>query len=147
VRDFRDMVASILAFNRKRGEPMFGRDLAASDEEYVRGHLKGSATTLAEGWKERSDSAFLVRYEDLVLNPHDVLPPLLRFLDLEAGDARVDEMLAATAGSDARGQKVHKTTSSAAESVGRWRKSLSPALIEACQDAFAEELQLFGYSA
>ncbi len=35
VRDFRDMVASILAYNAKRGYTAFGREHVDNDEEYI----------------------------------------------------------------------------------------------------------------
>ncbi len=40
VRDFRDMVCSILAFDRKRGYPGFGRPEGKSDTDYVRDELQ-----------------------------------------------------------------------------------------------------------
>ena len=68
VRDFRDMVCSVLAFNEKRGVTGFGRAEASSDMEYVE-RLGGWAASLMRAWERRRERAHLVRYEDLVLDP------------------------------------------------------------------------------
>ena len=45
VRDFRDMVSSILAFNAKRGARGFGRAAAETDAGYVTAWSDGGYTT------------------------------------------------------------------------------------------------------
>ena len=51
VRDFRDMLASRLAFNRKTDNVRFGREEAATDEEYVNGPMRDHVATLLESWR------------------------------------------------------------------------------------------------
>ena len=100
---------------------------------------------LAKAWRERSDSAHLVRYEDLVLNGHETLRSVLGYLDLDAGQDQIERMLAAGSENGDR-QLIHRTTAKTADSVGRWRKDLSPELTEACESAFGEALETFGYA-
>ena len=54
VRDFRDMLCSVIAFNRKRGWDAFGRSEGGDDAEYVRTTLRQSGAaarqTAAQGW-------------------------------------------------------------------------------------------------
>ena len=84
VRDFRDMVCSMLAFNEKRGVSGFGRAEADSDMEFVE-TLGGQATSLARAWERRRDRAHLVRYEDLVLDPERALAGLLDHVGVDSG--------------------------------------------------------------
>ena len=84
VRDFRDMVSSILSFNAKRGVQGFGRGNATSDAAYV-ASLGDWANRLVQAWERRRDSAHLVRYEDLVLDPERALGELLAYLGVDSG--------------------------------------------------------------
>ena len=68
VRDFRDMVASMLAFNAKRGRrELLGLDLAANDADYVLEQVRNAVLRLVHAWKRRGRQGHLVRYEDLAL--------------------------------------------------------------------------------
>ena len=54
VRDFRDMMASIIAANRKwEGPPRFGRADAASDEEHVR-RFRRFVADIVGSWRRRA---------------------------------------------------------------------------------------------
>ena len=90
VRDFRDMVFSILAFDRKRGYSGFGRPEGVSDEDYVRMELRKMALNLRKSWITRKDRAHLVRYEDLVCKPDETARGILEYLELDASDEQVD---------------------------------------------------------
>lgn len=52
VRDFRDMVCSVLAFNRKRGFQAFDRERVETDEECVR-VVRHRVAKLYEQWRDR----------------------------------------------------------------------------------------------
>jgi Sulfotransferase family len=146
VRDFRDMVASILDFNRRQGVVRgFPRGEADSDVEYVGTHLAAAVVEFANAWRERSDWAHLVKYEDLVLRPHETLRSVLRYLDLDATEDELERMLAAGT-ENSEWQAIHRTTATATDSVGRWRTDLSPELIETCESEFGEALETFGYT-
>ena len=145
VRDFRDMLASIFAYNARMGQLSFQRDLADSDEEYVRKFLGRDLSTLLRGWRHRGDRAFLVRYEDLALNPEETLTALLGYLDLHADGPVLDRILAGPGEASKAKERQHRTSASLTESMGRWRKDLDPELIAVCEDVFGEALLEFGY--
>ena len=143
VRDFRDMVSSILSFNAKRGAAGFGRAGSGSDADYV-SSLGGWATGLVRAWERRRDSAHLVRYEDLVLDQERTVAGILDYLGIDSGTqtvaalrARMDEELPELAD--------HATSDGPEASVGRWRQDLGPDLVEHCERALAPALATFGY--
>jgi hypothetical protein len=141
VRDFRDMIASIFAFNVKRGFQGFGRDRAASDQEYVSEWISESVASFVRAWQSRSAGAHLVRYEDLVQRPRETLVSTLDYLELDTPAGVVDEMLESL---DAPESEVHRTTGAEA-SIGRWRRDLPDDLKEACERVLGPALDEFGY--
>jgi hypothetical protein len=143
VRDFRDMVSSILSFNAQRGAAGFGRAGSGSDADYV-SSLGGWATGLLRAWERRRGSAHLVRYEDLVLDQERTVAGILEYLGIDSTSrtvaalrARIDEELPELAD--------HATSDGPEASVGRWRRDLSPDLVEHCDRALAPALAAFGY--
>jgi hypothetical protein len=143
VRDFRDMVASILAYNERRSFAGFGRDRFASDADYVSGWVADSVARFVRDWRARSEHAHLLRYEDLLERPREAVGEMLDDLGLEHGDATLDAMLASLSAPDS---DSHRTTS-APDSIGRWSRDLAPDVQEACAGAFKAALAEFGYEA
>ena len=143
VRDFRDMVCSILAFNEQRGVSGFGRAEADSDVDFVE-TLGGQATSLARAWERRQDRAHLVRYEELVLDPARALAGLLDHVGVDSRPDTVRAMLGQLE-EDIPELREHATSDSAQSSIGRWRTDLDPGLAEACERAFGPALEQFGY--
>jgi hypothetical protein len=143
VRDFRDVVCSILAFIEKRGHTGWGRDRAESDSDWIR-QFTSQAEAIRGQWEARSDKAHLVRYEDLILRPIPTVIRLLEYLDLPA-----DESTAGTLLEDAArgmpGVEQHRTARDPASSVGRWRRDLPPDLLRACDESLGPALGAFGY--
>jgi hypothetical protein len=144
VRDFRDMVASMFAYDVKRGRRGFRRDHAPGDREYVLDEVRTSVDALVRTWHRRSERTLLLRYEDLVLEPHETVPALLAHLGLAAAPETVEQMVATLFDRD-RGAEGHRTVSDPRESIGRWQRDLSDELIAACEDALAPSLETFGY--
>lgn len=143
VRDFRDMLCSIFAFNAKRGFAAFGREQARSDEEYV-WQIRESAVRLLESWRRRSQDALLIRYEDLVTNPHRALATTLGYLGLHSSKDAVQGVLD-HAGADASELAQHRTTSDAIQSIGRWERDLPNELHAVAADALDDIVAEFGY--
>ncbi len=143
VRDFRDMVASILAFNRKRGVLGFGEGGAHDPLDYV-DRLGGWAEGLVRRKGRRGARAYVVRYEDLVRQPRATLAGLLEHLRVDATDGAVERMIAA-AGTEMPELAEHATSSDAEASIGRWRKDLGDELERASERAFGTALEAFGY--
>ena len=138
VRDFRDMACSALAYGRRRGAPGFGREAVGSDEEYIRGPLLRQARVMLDHWRRLG--GYLLRYEDLVLEPTETLGRMLSHLGLDAGEPTIDAMVSgASRGGD------HQTASSTSASMGRWRTELSDSHIELFGEGFDELFEAFGY--
>jgi hypothetical protein len=145
VRDFRDRLSSVLAWNERQGHPGFGRELVTSDAEFITSRLRIEAQSLLQHWRNRADEAHLVRYEDLVLEPRRTLADILAHLGLPHDESTVDLTLdrAREAGS---GLDAHRTAADALSSIGRWGHDLDPSLIALCEREFAEVLEEFGYA-
>jgi hypothetical protein len=142
VRDFRDMLCSIIAFNRKRGYEAFGRAEAGSDREYVETTVANSARRLLRRLRERGEAAHLVRYEDLIQEPAATLEAMMRFLGL---DADAEAVAATLKRAESESLDEHRTTAAASASVSRWKQDLSPELAEVCAEVLDPVLIEFGY--
>src|SRR5215213_8935789 len=144
VRDFRDMVASMRAYNARKGFGDFGRETAQSDADWL-ADLRRGVVALRDAWRERGDPSNLVRYEELVRDPQATLPPLLTFLGLETTPETVTHLIAAAA-PDAPELRGHATACSPDASIGRWQRDLPPELLVAIEETFGDFLEEFGYA-
>lgn len=145
VRDFRDMIASMRAYNERKAFGDFGRRVAESDAEWV-ANLQRGVVALRDAWRERGEPGTLVRYEDLVLQPETALPPIFAYLGLEATPETVARSIAAAA-PDAPALRGHGTAASPRASIGRWRQDLPPDLQPIVAESFGDLLHDFGYEA
>src|SRR5262245_34515957 len=141
VRDFRDMVCSVLAFNQKRGYAGFGREKFNSDEDWIR-NLRVGMLLLLKSWKTRCASGRLLRYEDLILRPREALTSLLAYAELDCSPSVVDRIIQTASETELR---QHRTTEDPADSMGRWRRELTKSQVAACEEAFGDVLLAFGY--
>ena len=144
VRDFRDMVCSILSFNKKLGYDSFGRQLADSDAKFIR-QLRDSAVRTLEHWRERGERAHLLRYEDLILRPEPTLKAALEYLGLDSSPEVVAATLQRATALTPELQHGHSTSKDPAASIGRWRRDLDDGLKRECAEAFGDVLVQFGY--
>jgi hypothetical protein len=138
VRDLRDVVCSIFASSAKRGV----RELPADRSRYIVEDVKRRVAAAMHAWLARSDRAHLVRYEELMLEPHRVLRDLLDYLGLDSSDEAVEAMQA-YAERPLAAMDDHRTTPDPRASIGRWRHELTPELVQTCERALAA----FGYTA
>jgi Sulfotransferase family len=143
VRDFRDMVCSIIAFNKKRGVQGFGREAAASDLDYV-ASLGRWAEGLQTAYERRAGSAIVIRYEDLVLEPRPTLEAMLDHIGVDSGSGVLDAMVEAL-GRELGELRGHRTSADPRSSIGRWREDLGDELGRACEESFGSALEAFGY--
>jgi hypothetical protein len=146
VRDFRDVACSIFAFGDKRGRRWYANQEVMTEEECIRRLLRDEALGLLEAWSERSEAAHLIRYEDLVLSPNDVLPGLFAYLGVDASAETVAQVVADGARLDPELEDAHRTSAPAEASVGRWRRDLDPALARVCEEELQHVLTAFGYA-
>jgi hypothetical protein len=143
VRDFRDLICSVLAFNEKRGIVDFGRAQFETDEEYVR-WIGRNAKRLANAWKARQPTSYLVRYEELASRPVETLTDVLAYLGLDQNPKLVAAIVrGAFEHPDVTG---HRTSRSVEESIGRWRRELPDSLRPAVREELNESLSEFGYA-
>jgi hypothetical protein len=142
VRDFRDVLVSVLAFNEKRGTVDFGRERFQSDEEYV-AWIRMGADWLVTAWKDRQDESHLVRYEDLATRPAETLGAALTYLGVDHSA----ELVAALVRGAFEHPEVdgHRTTRSIEDSVGRWRRDLPRGLRSAVHRELDGPLAELGY--
>jgi hypothetical protein len=143
VRDFRDMVTSILAFNRMRGVQGFGESAADTAVGYV-DRLAQWADGLVRSLARRRASAHVLRYEDLVREPQATLAGLLEYLEVDSGEAEITQMLDSLR-TEMPELAEHRTSSDSAASIGRWRTELDDELKQACGRSFGAALEAFGY--
>lgn len=144
VRDFRDMVRSILAFDAKRGYQGFRREGGKTDEAYIREDLGREVRDFCESWRSRAASSHLVRYEDLTMKPAETLAGILDYLELPSTAATIEGVLARAA-EDEPEAGAHRTSASLDQSIGRWREEGGDSIGALCEEVFAEALELFGY--
>jgi hypothetical protein len=143
IRDFRDIVCSVMAFNAKRGFASFGRERVTNDADYIRG-LRVGTLHLYRSWLERRERALFIRYEDVVLRPLESLKRILEYLDLNASTTTINDIIESASLTMPELEK-HRTSRSPAESIARWRRDLSPELKRVCDETFGEVLREFGY--
>jgi len=144
VRDFRDMLCSVIAFTRKRGWDSFGRTEGGDDAEYVRTTLRESGEILSGRLKRAAARPCLVRYEDLVLDPEPALAALFAELGLSA-DPELVAMTVRRAKEDTAAMDHHRTSSDPAASIGRWRQDLPEEIAQICEEELGALLHEFGY--
>lgn len=139
VRDFRDMLASALAFNSKRGLLEFGRERVNNDYEFV-SEVRRNAETLLGSWREHS---ILVRYEDMVRTPVDAMADVYGQLGLDASLSTPEDIV--TLGSWNEAAAEHGTSSGPTSSIGRWEREFSGEMKERAKAELGPVLEAFGY--
>ena len=144
VRDFRDMLCSIRAFNAKRGSIGFNRDKVDNEEQYIN-RLGREAQQLLRSWKSRCNRACLVRYEDLISQPNEILQRVLTYLKIDAGRSTIEEMLQ-RARVDTPEMEAHRTSGNTQQSIARWHNDLDRDSKVLCEQVFGDTLKEFGYS-
>lgn len=144
VRDFRDVICSAKSFNEKRNSVSFGRELVSDDFEWVE-HISSTGIKLmAKALEERRDTAFLIKYENLITQPEKVLREVFEYLEIDASEHVVKAVIA---GASAKNEtmEAHRTTKNPADSIGRWRRDMSEDMQKLCAQEMGPMLALFGY--
>jgi hypothetical protein len=146
VRDPRDVACSIFAFQRKRQTKWFWGTDVWTDEEVIREPLGNDVGLLTHCWEQRAETGHLMRYEDLITDPHRALAAVFQHLGVDASAATVAGVVERAGRLDESRRASHVTSADATHSVGRWRNELSPSLLRACDEAFAPAMEAFGYA-
>lgn len=144
VRDPRDTLASVRAFDNKRGFGEFAGQLVETDKQLV-GLIRNSILDLTRLWKSRSQYGTLVRYEDLVHSPTKQIRALLNAMELDSSANIVDAMV--KAGNEiTTNVNAHRTSPDVGSSIGRWKRDLEPRVQKICDEAFGGLLDELGGS-
>jgi hypothetical protein len=153
VRDFRDMALSIIEFDARRGFAGFDRPANVSDEEYIRGVLGQMVRGLTASWASRAGHAHLVRYEDLVSRPLEVLGGIAEYLGVDGSSETLENVLAkgsekvpnlTGAAYELSEIQTHRTVEDPNATIGRW-KNCDESFQALTQEVFGEALSTFGY--
>jgi hypothetical protein len=144
VRDFRDRLSSVFAWNERHGDHGFGHDAEMSKRRYLTERVLVDAHDLLERWQRQSERAHLLRYEDLVVEPHATLAALFDYLDIDSDPVTVDTVLEMAA-QPSELSDSHRTVDDPIQTIGRWRRDLPPELAQEASDILAPVLGAFGY--
>jgi hypothetical protein len=134
----------MLAYNEKFGRRAFGPAHIQSDADFASFLRNSTIRNLSRSWPKRKDRAHLIRYEDLITRPTEILRGVLTYLELDASEATIDGMIERASAENPE-MKRHLTSSEVSTSLGRWKSSLSPELQSVANSAFSDVLQQFGY--
>ena len=138
VRDPRDVWASVLAFDVKRGYYGFGRRREQQEGSYLESFVEAVRRRLDEmAHVVPGVPTTTVRYEDLVADLPAEAARIGGWLDVRL-DAHVVE-----AGREAH--RHHMTSDSTVDSVGRWRRDLPAAHVETIEDRLGGHIHRLGY--
>ncbi len=140
VRDPRDVIASIRAFNAKTGRQRFGRAESADDGEHLRRLVLGMRLRFAEFAAPAPDAVERIelRYEELVGD----LPAQAERLSTLLGV----ELDAALARSKAPEMAGHATSPTPEGSIGRWRQDLAPEEVATIERRLGGHMDRLGYA-
>ena len=145
VRDFRDMLCSIFAFNEKRGTVQFGREKFTTDKEYVIRHVGPAVEDMRRSWKKRKKDSILVKYEDLITNTQNEIKKIFQYIGIDYSDEIVRKTLYQAERKMPEAQKAHKTCILAENSIGRYKRELPKEMDKLCYRVFGDALKCFGY--
>ena len=135
VRDFRDVVYSMLPFSGRQCGGFDGKKFK-SYQQFVYEFCRDAVGGLLERWKERKADVCLVKYEDLILSPEETLSGILQYLGLDSSRETVDLML----------KKAEFDKSKPEPPVGDWQYEMPASLQVLCSEVCAAALQEFGYN-
>jgi hypothetical protein len=144
VRDFRDRLSSVFAWNERHGDHGFGHDARMSKRRYLTERVLADAENLLARWQRQGEAAHLLRYEDLVVDTHATLAALFEHLQIDSDPATL-ELVIETAAAPGELADTHRTVDDPLQTIGRWRRDLAPELAEEANEILAPVLSAFGY--
>lgn len=138
VRDPRDVLASIRAFT-KRGIDGLDRRPGEDEASFVERFVADAETQLAVVAAPCGFDRMVVRYEDFARDLHGLAGALGAWI----GERLDADTVLAERGSYAH----HVTTSTVEDSIGRWRRDLTPAEADLIWSRLGDQLRPIGYRA
>jgi hypothetical protein len=144
VRDFRDLVCSMLSFYSKARVGIREQNLLSDTEEF-RAALRLQISSFIRGYRQRASKGTLIRYEDLVHQPIPAFTQLLNYLELDASPDLVAHLVK-SATEESTELKEHRTSTNTMASIDRWRKDLTPGQQDYYLEMVKEAQEEFGYN-
>lgn len=144
VRDPRDMALSILSYNARNGLPGFGSERVGSRDAFL-DEVAQSIANMLELFRSDPAVPMLVRYEDLITDPHREMSRIFGGVGVDASPTTVAEVVSA-ASQPLPGMDQHRTSASMPASVGRWREELGGDQRALWTEKFADVLRDCGYT-
>ena len=145
VRDFRDVVASMILANKKWNTQYFGRSKVKGNKEMIYRRAKKARGWILEPYKN-ADQKMLVKYEHLVNNQIKTIKKVLDYLELGDDAMDVKKLINKSKKQQTKKEKEkHMTSESTESSIGKWKNVLSAELSNASHNAFEEFLRVFEY--
>jgi hypothetical protein len=120
----------------------FGMQIARNDLDFLAitgERVKG----LMNSVNSRDRDVFVMKYEDLVKKPVKTIIEALEYVGIAHDPGIVEQILQRSLEYN---RPDHRTSSSANNSIGRWKKDLPRSLRKSCEEAFGEALEKFGYA-
>ena len=96
-----------------------------------------------ENWRARREQAHLVRYEDLLTTPEDVLRETFDYVGIDASADVVQRVVRQASEPDAA-LAFHMTSRDQATSIGRWERDLPEDVQALCSEEFGTALSSSG---
>ncbi len=138
VRDPRDVLASIYAFDAKRGYYGFGRNVGEPTDDYLVRLVHDMYDKLKRmRLRTKNHDHLWIRYEDLIIDRPKIGARLSEWIGLELQTETVVP----------RGKtyKQHSTTAKPVKSIGRWRKDLQSTDVSYIEEILGTEMTQLGY--
>ena len=137
VRDPRDVIPSIRAYNHRYSDRFFGRPLASDDFHHLKHLVVGMALRFNEFKATLPVPTLKVRYEDFVTDP-------------EAYASKLEDLLGTTLDpgalvADKAVLDQHMTSATVRQSIGRWQGDLSPEEVSFIETRLGANMREFGY--
>jgi hypothetical protein len=143
VRDFRDVWLSARSINRRRGLASFERSKFPNDLEWLRG-LAFSSRQIRLAHTATGPQAQLIKFEDLMRDPHSTLSHMLSQLGVDGSPARVGAMISEANSTETNDAQSHRTSISN-QYCGRWRSEMTEEERSVAAEVFGDDLTYFGY--
>ncbi|MGA9334834.1 MAG: sulfotransferase [Rudaea sp.] len=140
VRDPRDLLVSMRAFNERRGVYEF-HESHAKNLDALLSIMSSNLRHLVRQYDEWKSDKLLIRYKDLIANPGDVLVRVLQFIGIDSSSQTVMNAL-----EQANTHIAHITAASAEASVERWRSALTSSEVAKVNWFFEPFLRRFDYA-
>jgi hypothetical protein len=107
--------------------------------------LKHVMHLLYSHWEENSESALLVKYEYLILEPHQTFQVVFDFLNVDASDGTINRVLDRAADISLSSQSLHRKRINVQASIGKYKECLEQEQIDMMNKSLYAPLKAFNY--